>query len=189
MLTGKLLAALMVWFFVLTACSMEAESLDKQEEAGFSFHEEEAWEKTEWGEELDVSSNGVPGDGICLRAELLLLPAGGGRPDFKGSIHVMGALAAGEEKLWVQSRDTARLDKNSITEEIVIDGKTYYKASADIPFCGEVSAAMGNAWHETVPFEEAVQKAITGAFIQFVGEECSYRGEILTKKAFLISME
>ena len=37
-LTGKLLAALMVWFFVLTACSMEAESLDKQEEAGFSFH-------------------------------------------------------------------------------------------------------------------------------------------------------
>jgi mannan endo-1,4-beta-mannosidase len=158
--------------------------------ANYTFDKTSTWDNN-GGKENNISltTDVTPAVGTTLVMDVLLADEGSA-PNFSGIMKTVGILRIGSNWNWVQSNTIPEIQASDFTEQVTINGDTYYKKTVSIPFEETVGAndASGN-WNGSMPFADAVTDIVSQVTVQFAGYQCDYSGSISIANAKLENVE
>lgn len=155
----------------------------------YSFDKASTWDDAGGKENnIGLTTDTIPVAGTTLVMDVLL-PDNGSTPSFSGSIKAAGILRIGSNWDWAKSNNFPELKASDFTEQVTIDGTSYYKKTVSIPFEETVGANGASGWDNNMPFEDAVTDTVKQVTVQFAGYLCDYSGNITVANAKLINVE
>ncbi len=184
--TSMLVTSINVFGITLpvTVCAQEADTIMASGEC--TFDSSSTWDD-KFEKELSVTSTDVPDNGTKLEMDVLI--SSDSVPSFSGSVKPVGILRLGSDWTWIQSNDIPELKASDFKDTVIVEGKTYYKATVSIAFEDFVGANYNGEWNGSVPFEDVVTESVNAVTVKVAGYQCDYSGEISIANAKLVAPE